>query len=82
MIMGASSPAGHAHGDRSGLAVPGRLPAGIRPRGCRGTGQIGPRADATATGLVLTPWQGLGVVGLWTAGALLLGGTALRLRDA
>jgi ABC-2 type transport system permease protein len=51
--------------------------------------QIGPLPaglDAQATigvnGLPLTPWQGLGVVGLWTAGALLLGGTALRLRDA
>jgi ABC-2 type transport system permease protein len=32
--------------------------------------------------LPLTPWQGLGVVALWTAGALLLGGIALQLRDA
>jgi ABC-2 type transport system permease protein len=32
--------------------------------------------------LPLTPWQGLGVVALWTAGALLLGALALKLRDA
>src|SRR6204780_1097555 len=32
MIMGASSPPGHAHGDRNRPAVPGRLPAGICPR--------------------------------------------------
>jgi ABC-2 type transport system permease protein len=51
--------------------------------------QIGPLAagvDSQATVglqmLPLTPWQGLGVVTLWAAGALLLGGVALRLRDA
>jgi len=51
--------------------------------------QIGPLAaglDAQATiglrGLPLTPWQGLGVVALWAAGALILGGAALCLRDA
>ena len=32
--------------------------------------------------LPLTPWQGLGVTALWAAGALLLGGAVLRLRDA
>jgi ABC-2 type transport system permease protein len=32
--------------------------------------------------LPLTPWQGLGVVALWAAGALALGGLVLRLRDA
>jgi len=32
--------------------------------------------------LPLTPWQGLGVLALWSAGALLLGATLLRLRDA
>ena len=39
--------------------------------------------DAQATvglkGLPLTPWQGLGVVGLWAAGALLLGGARAAL---
>src|ERR1022692_166220 len=32
LIMGASSPPGHPHGDRNRRAVPGRLPAGICPR--------------------------------------------------
>lgn len=32
--------------------------------------------------LPLTPWQGLGVLALWTAGALLLGAVVLRWRDA
>lgn len=51
--------------------------------------QIGPLPaglDAQATTglntLPLTPWQGLGVVALWTVGALLLGTLALKLRDA
>ena len=51
--------------------------------------QIGPLPaglDAQATigmkGLPLTPWQGLGVVALWTAGALLLGALAVKFRDA
>jgi ABC-2 type transport system permease protein len=51
--------------------------------------QIGPLPaglDAQATigvdRLPLTPWQGLGVVALWTIGALLLGGLVLKTRDA
>jgi len=32
--------------------------------------------------LPLTPWQGLGVTALWALGALLLGATLMRLRDA
>jgi ABC-2 type transport system permease protein len=51
--------------------------------------QIGPLPaglDAQATigvrGLPLTPWQGLGVVALWTVGALLLGALVLKFRDA
>jgi ABC-2 type transport system permease protein len=51
--------------------------------------QIGPLPagqDAQATigvnSLPLTPWQGLGVVALWTVGALLLGALLLRSRDA
>jgi ABC-2 type transport system permease protein len=51
--------------------------------------QIGPLPaglDAQATiglkGLPLTPWQGLGVVALWAAGALLLGALVLTFRDA
>jgi ABC-2 type transport system permease protein len=42
--------------------------------------------DSQATidphGLPLAPWAGLGVVALWAAGALALGGALLRLRDA
>lgn len=51
--------------------------------------QVGPMPaglDVQATiglkDLPLTPWQGLGVVSLWTAGALLLGAVVLKLRDA
>ncbi len=51
--------------------------------------QIGPlpaglnvQATIGVHSLALTPWQGLGVVALWTAGALLLGALALQLRDA
>jgi ABC-2 type transport system permease protein len=32
--------------------------------------------------LALTPWQGLGVVALWTAGARLLGAIVLKFHDA
>jgi ABC-2 type transport system permease protein len=51
--------------------------------------QIGPLSaglDVEATirlqNLPLTPWEGLGVVALWAAGALLLGALALKFRDA
>jgi ABC-2 type transport system permease protein len=51
--------------------------------------QIGPMTaglDVQTTvkvgSLPLTPWQGLGVVALWAAGALLLGATVLHHRDA
>ena len=51
--------------------------------------QIGPLPaglDAQATigvkSLPLTPWQGLGVVALWTAGAVILGALVLKFRDA
>ena len=51
--------------------------------------QIGPMSaglDVQSTvhpgTLPLTPWQGLGVVAAWAAGALLLGAVVLRLRDA
>jgi ABC-2 type transport system permease protein len=32
--------------------------------------------------LPLTPWQGLGVLAAWAAGAMLAGGLLLRFRDA
>jgi len=51
--------------------------------------QIGPmpagldaQVSTGVSGLPLTPWQGLGVVALWAAGALVLGGLVLRRRDA
>ena len=51
--------------------------------------QIGPMTaglDVQATvglrSLPLSPWQGLGVLVAWAAGALFLGGLLLRLRDA
>jgi ABC-2 type transport system permease protein len=39
-------------------------------------------ATAGLAALPLTPWQGLGVLALWAAGALLLGAAVLRFRDA
>jgi ABC-2 type transport system permease protein len=51
--------------------------------------QIGPmtagleiEATTRLSGLPLSPWAGLGVLAVWAAGALLLGGLVLRLRDA
>jgi ABC-2 type transport system permease protein len=40
------------------------------------------QATVGVAALPLTPWQGLGVLALWAVGALLLGATVLRLRDA
>ena len=40
------------------------------------------QATTGLTGLPLAPWPALGVVACWAAGGLLLGGLALRLRDA
>jgi len=40
------------------------------------------QATTDLRSLPLTPWQGLGVLAAWTAGALLAGGLLLRLRDA
>ena len=51
--------------------------------------QIGPMTAGLAiqatTGLnaqPISPWAGVGVLAAWAGGALLLGGTLLRLRDA
>ena len=51
--------------------------------------QVGPttaglyiQATVGVRALPLTPWQGLGVLALWAAGALILGGLVLRYRDA
>jgi ABC-2 type transport system permease protein len=40
------------------------------------------QATVNVRSLPLSPWQGLGVLGLWALGSLLIGGAALRLRDA
>jgi len=40
------------------------------------------QATTDLRSLPLTPWQGLGVLAAWAAGALLAGGLMLRLRDA
>jgi ABC-2 type transport system permease protein len=39
-------------------------------------------ATTNISALPLTPWEGLGVLAAWAAGALLLGGVTLQLRDA
>jgi ABC-2 type transport system permease protein len=51
--------------------------------------QIGPmtagmyiQATTDLRSLPLTPWEGLGILAAWAAGALLAGGLLLRLRDA
>ena len=51
--------------------------------------QIGPmtaglaiQATTSLNTLPMSPWAGLGVLAAWAAGALLLGGLVLRLRDA
>ena len=51
--------------------------------------QIGPmtaglyiQATADLGSLPLTPWQGLGVLALWAAGALIIGALIFRFRDA
>jgi ABC-2 type transport system permease protein len=51
--------------------------------------QIGPataglaiQATVGLANLPISPWHGLGVLALWAAGALMLGGAALGLRDA
>ena len=82
---------GAAIGIAAGLLLLFPIIGGVVPSHwlSRHLSQISPMAagfDAQATvglkGLPLTPWQGLGVVGLWAAGALLLGALVLRLRDA
>jgi ABC-2 type transport system permease protein len=40
------------------------------------------QATSGLRGLPISPWGGLGVLAAWAAGALLLGGLLLRLRDA
>jgi ABC-2 type transport system permease protein len=40
------------------------------------------QATTNLRSLPLTPWQGLGVLALWAAGALTIGALILRFRDA
>jgi ABC-2 type transport system permease protein len=40
------------------------------------------QATVNLRGLPLTPWQGLGVLALWAAGALIIGALMFRFRDA
>jgi len=65
------------------------IASALAPGWSRRLEQIGPmtaglsiQATSGLRSLPLTPWQGLGVLALWAAGALLVGGFALRLRDA
>jgi ABC-2 type transport system permease protein len=65
------------------------IASALNPHWSRHLEQIGPmsagltiQVTAGLRGLPLTPWQGLGVLALWAAGALIIGGLALRLRDA
>jgi ABC-2 type transport system permease protein len=65
------------------------IASALNPHWSRHLQQIGPmsaglsiQATADLRSLPLTPWQGLGVLALWAAGALLIGGLALRFRDA
>jgi ABC-2 type transport system permease protein len=46
------------------------------------TAGLGIQATANLKSLPLTPWQGLGVLALWAAGALTAGALVLRFRDA
>jgi ABC-2 type transport system permease protein len=46
------------------------------------TAGLDSQSTAGLQALPLSPWQGLGVVALWAAAALILGGLILRLRDA
>ncbi|WBO61785.1 ABC transporter permease subunit [Streptomyces camelliae] len=56
---------------RRHLAQIGPMPAGLAVQ-----------ATTDLRHLPIGPWAGLGVLALWAAGALLIGGTVLRLRDA
>jgi ABC-2 type transport system permease protein len=65
------------------------IASALNPRWSRHLEQIGPmsagltiQATAGLRSLPLAPWRGLGVLALWAAGALIVGGLVLRLRDA
>jgi ABC-2 type transport system permease protein len=65
------------------------IASALNPQWSRHLQQIGPmsaglyiQATTDLSALPLTPWQGLSVLAAWAAGALLIGGLVLRLRDA
>jgi ABC-2 type transport system permease protein len=65
------------------------IASALTPSWSRHLQQIGPmsagliiQATGGLRGLPLAPWQGLGVLALWAAGALIVGGLVLQLRDA
>ena len=65
------------------------IASAVNPQWSRHLQQIGPmsaglyiQATTDLRALPLAPWQGLGVLAAWATGALLIGGLALRLRDA
>jgi ABC-2 type transport system permease protein len=65
------------------------IASALGPAWSRHLEQIGPmpagllvQATIGLRALPLTPWQGLGVLALWSAAALGAGAIALRLRDA
>jgi len=65
------------------------IASALAPSWARHLQQIGPmsaglaiQATGDLRGLPLGPWPGLGVLALWAAGALIIGGLVLRLRDA
>jgi ABC-2 type transport system permease protein len=65
------------------------IASALNPHWSRHLQQIGPmsaglyiQATTSLRSLPLTPWQGLGVLALWAAGALIGSGLVLRLRDA
>jgi ABC-2 type transport system permease protein len=65
------------------------IASAVGPNWSRRLQQIGPmsaglsvQATIDLRSLPLTPWQGLGVLALWAAGTLLIGGLVLRFRDA
>jgi ABC-2 type transport system permease protein len=65
------------------------IASALSPSWSRHLQQIGPmsaglliQATGGLRGLPLAPWQGLGVLALWAAGALVVGGLVLQLRDA
>jgi len=65
------------------------IASALSPSWSRHLQQIGPmsaglliQATGGLRGLPLAPWQGLGVLALWAAGALIVGGLVLQVRDA